>query len=145
MLTSGIEHRSLNAGREVKQSGDGDIRWILGEIEQHHKDVLVGLVYSWKLAGDLFLLNDNAFRNRIPTPAEAKIHQNALGKLILIGHFFSVRIRNFGPRDLARFGLERDRLLASVAELEGMSAERFTASGTIERLSEYISRAQKAP
>jgi hypothetical protein len=144
MLTSGTDHRSLRAGGLVKQSGDGDLRWILGEIEQHHKDVLVGLLCAWRIGVDLFLLNDDAFRNRIPTAIETKIHQNALGKLILIGHFFAPRIRNFGPRDLAKFGLDREQLLTTVTKLEAMTAERFTASGTIEKLTEYISRAQKA-
>jgi hypothetical protein len=54
---------------------------------------------------------------------EIVIHQKFLINLILLGHFFAPRIRNFGPDDLERFGLERDWLLAAITELEELAEE----------------------
>jgi hypothetical protein len=97
---------------------------LFDEIEQSHRDVLAGLVYSWAIAVGLFRIADHGLLDRVPTPEEAETHQKFLNDLVLLGHFFAPRIRNFGPDDLAQFGLERDRLLALITELEEMAEER---------------------
>jgi len=103
---------------------DNALESLLDEIEQSHRDVLAGLVYSWMLAVNLWRMGDDKLLDRAPGPVEIEIHQNFLSNLIVLGHFFAPRIRNFGPDDLAKFGLERDRLLAAITELEAMAQER---------------------
>jgi hypothetical protein len=109
----------------VKQLDEAfDIQSAFDEIEQNNRDVLAGLVYSWVLAVNLWQLGDDALLDRIPTPVEVEIHEKFLSQLIKLGHFFAPRIRNFGPDDLAQFGLKSDGLLALITKLEEMAEER---------------------
>ena len=101
-----------------------NIESVFDELEQNHRDTLTAMVFTWALAVHLFHIGDQALLDRIPTPEEIKTHEKYLDNLIKLGEFFRPRIKDFGPDDLAKFGLERRRLLATITELEEMSEER---------------------
>lgn len=55
--------------------------------------------------------------DKVPRTEEIETHQKYLHNLIRLGEFFRPRIKNYGPGDLGKFGLERGMLLATIAEL----------------------------
>jgi hypothetical protein len=97
---------------------------LLNQLEQAHRDVLTGMLYSWAIAVNLFRIGDHALLDRVPSPAEVKTHEKFLSDLIKLGEFFRPRIKDFGPDDLERYGLERGSLLTTITELEEMTQER---------------------
>lgn len=103
---------------------DDALESVFDEIAQNHRDVLSVVLFTWALSVRLFHLGDQALLDRIPAPEEIKTHKKYLDTLLAIAEFFRPRIKDFGPDDLAKFGLERRRLLATIAELEQLSQER---------------------
>jgi hypothetical protein len=101
-----------------------DIEAVFDEIAQNHRDTLTAMIFTWDLAVRLFYVGDSALLDRIPTPEEIETHQKYLNNLIRLGEFFRPRIKDYGPDDLAKFGLERGMLLATIRELEELSQER---------------------
>jgi hypothetical protein len=112
MSTSGTDPEIAAAGQDAEQADDAfDLNLAFREIERSHKNVVMALVYTWVLGANLLQLNNDALAERVRTPAETKIYQSFASSLTAVGHFFAPRIQNLNPDDLARYGLERDRLL----------------------------------
>jgi hypothetical protein len=101
-----------------------DIESVFDELAQSHRDTLTAMIFTWDLAVRLFYIGDSALLDRIPTQEEIKTHKKYLDNLIRLGEFFRPRIKDYGPDDLAKFGLERGMLLATIRELEDLSQER---------------------
>jgi hypothetical protein len=101
-----------------------NIEDVFDELAQNHRDTLTAMIFTWDLAVRLFYVGDSALLDRIPTPEEIKTHEKYLNNLIRLGEFFQPRIKDYGPDDLAKFGLERVMRLATIRELEQLSQER---------------------
>ena len=136
--------RPLKSSCKLKPADDAfDLPSALNQIEQSHRDTLTAMLYAWNVAASLFQLSAAALAARIPPPAEANIHQSYLNKLIMLGEYFRPRIKDFGPDDLSRYGLDRSRLLTTITELEEMTEGRST-SAILAKLTRYLAHPRTA-
>jgi hypothetical protein len=139
MPISGTDRLALSVDSAQQLDDAFDLPSALNQIEQSHRDTLTAMLCAWNVAANLVQLSADSLAHRVPTPVEARIHQSFLNKLIMLGEYFRPRIKDFGPDDLARYGLDRDQLLTTITELEEMTEGR-SASAMIAKLTRYLER-----